>query len=292
LDDNRWLTDEAVEVIVQRLPSLQELMIRRSSTTSKSLTQLAKLGKLKLLACSYPVQGDENAAGFEQLSHLSALCVRSSEFNDATLKELSSWRELEELNLDKTSATGEGLRHLPEPDRLRFLWLDGRMVSEQGLKEIARFRNLRWLSLSNCQQSAVEVTQLLKQLPELRLLNLERASINRELMKTIGGLTHLQGLCLDGAAVCDDDVPSLLRLKDLRYLSMVDTDASVKSLQALRGLEKLWWLPLNSGGEALEGEILDRGFPNHTIQAHQPFWWEFQRTLARPYSHPVKIDLN
>jgi hypothetical protein len=281
-----------VEVIGQRLPSLQELMIRRSSTTSQSLAHVAKLGKLKLLACSYPVQGEENTPGFEQLSHLSALCVRSDEFNDATLKELSTWQELEELNLDKTSVAGEGLRHLPEPDRLHILWLDGRFVSEQGLKEIARFRNLRWLSLSNCKRSAVEVTQLLKQLPELRLLNLERASVDRQLMETIGGLTHLQGICLDGTAVRDDDVPSLLRLKDLRYLSMVDTDASVKSLQALRGLANLWWLPLNSRGEALEREMLDRGFPNHTIQAHQPFWWEFQRTLARPYNHPAKIDMN
>ena len=292
LDDNRWLTDEAVEVIVRRLPSLQELMIRRSNTTSKSLTQLAKLGKLKLLACSYPVRGEGNAAGLEQLSHLSALCVRSSEFNDATLKELSNWRELEELNLDKTSATGEGLRHLPEPSRLRILWLDGNFVSAQGLKEIGRFQNLRWLSLSNCKQSAVEVKQLLKQLPELRLLNLEGASVDRELMKTIGGLMHLQGLCLDATAVRDEDIPSLLKLKDLRYLSMVDTDASVKSLQTLRGLEKLWWLPLNSRGERLEREMLDRGFPNHTIQAHQPFWWEFQRSIARPYNHPVKFDLN
>jgi hypothetical protein len=237
------------------------------------------------------VEGETNTPGFDQLSNLSALCVRSSEFNDATLKELSGWRELEELNLDKTSATGEGLRHLPEPDRLRILWLDGRMVSEQGLKEIARFRNLRWLSLSNCKRSATEVTELLKQLPELRLLNLEGASVDRELMMTIGGLTLLQGLCLDGAAVLDDDLPSLLKLTDLRYLSMVDTHASVKSLQALRGLEKLWWLPLNSRGEALEREILDRGFPSHTIQAHQPFWWEFQRSLAKPYNHPVTIDM-
>ena len=73
------------------------------------------------------------------------------------------------LNLDQTTITDGGLRHLPGLKRLRELLLNSTKVTDDGLRHLTRLSGLRYLWIANTNVSNTGITEFKKALPNCRV---------------------------------------------------------------------------------------------------------------------------
>jgi len=80
--------------------------------------------------------------------------------------------EVEELSLEGTKITDEGLKELAKLKKLTELSLYGRkQITDAGLKELAKLSHLDVLWLSETQVTKAGVAQLHKELPKCRIFS-------------------------------------------------------------------------------------------------------------------------
>jgi hypothetical protein len=144
---------------LKRFPTLEGLLLRGPNVTGKRWKDLAGLKRLTVLE----IEGAAN-------------------LGDVDWRPL---RQLRDLSLHGTKATGAGLHELPE---LRDLYLDSSAVNVAGLRDVGRLKHLTRLWLLNDAGVTDDGLKGLAGLESLRELKLEFTSV------TAAGLKHLQGL--------------------------------------------------------------------------------------------------
>jgi len=152
------------------------------------------------------------------------------------LKSVSLWRQ--------RSITARGLDHLAQLKRLRFLDLTGTRADDTTLQHVSGLHELRSLHLVHCTCITDDGIAHLTSLVNLRELHIEsdtggRQRVTDRALPYIGRLRNLRHLSLTDTQVTDEGLPNLAVLKELEELDLALTRVSDSGLMTLTPLAKL-----------------------------------------------------
>ena len=168
------------------------------------------------------------------------------------------------LSLLDTNITDDGLRHLKNLKKLRWLSLNGcRNVTDKGLVHLKGLTNLEDLNLEMTKTTSKGMAHL-KGLTKLKRIRLSDyadqafAELGKPKPKEVGlkqfaNLTELRRIDGSSRVVSDDDLKSLARLTKLEILNLRSTDISDEGLAHLVHLKSLKELELYGTGVTNQG---------------------------------------
>jgi uncharacterized protein (TIGR02996 family) len=170
------------------------------SCPSRSLTSLS------LTRCRYD---NESLEALSRFPRLRRICVEQSSLNDHGLSILASLPSLEELDVQKTNVTDAGIEHLRRTD-VGYLTLRGCRVTDAALAALGEISQLKYLPL-------------------------EGTPVTNDGIWNLQGLDRLSVLGLANTRIDDDVVFTLSRIKSLRRVSGLSSQASVFLMDELPG---------------------------------------------------------
>jgi internalin A len=189
------------------------------------------------------------------LKELKSINLNSTAVTDDCLCELfSEFYQLERLGLSDTRISDEGLKDLKKFKNLTQLELRHTKVTDAGLESLKDFEHLRWLDLSATKVTRKTVAEL-RDLKKLTDLNIGDTEWSDEDMKVLRPMTQLTGLVLASTNVTDVGISELTDLKQLRVLSLSATQVTDDVVETLKQLGELRVLYL--GGTKLTNLGLD-----------------------------------
>lgn len=185
--------------------------------------------------------GDASAKALAAMPDLQALFLDGTAMGDAGLVELSG-AGLVWLDLSRTRVTDKGMEELGRRRNLRTLSLANTKVTDKGLHEISGLGELRSLDLSG---TSVELTGNLNlsEWKNLTDLSLARCAIKDDALKLLARLPKLEELDLSGTEVTGTGLAVLASLPNLRVLRLTDapiTDEGGKGIGALKQIRTLY----------------------------------------------------
>jgi hypothetical protein len=221
---------------------------------------------------------DAGLASLTGLGQLQSLDLTGTHVSDAGLAALAKFRALRALNLSDTMIRGDGLRNLQSLEHLQILDLSDTDVTDETLAQLRYVPHVQRLSLAATQITDAGLSQL-QQLPELRVLNLDSTAVSAAGLAQLHGLIHLEAIGLGdgpapdpalanleqfpqlrlvklggGAAIVDQGLEPLTRLKQLQELDLQQhrlTLDELRRLAAMKSLRELWLNDPDLGQEQL-----------------------------------------
>jgi hypothetical protein len=161
---------------------------------------------------------------------------RLCEVDDRYLAAIGGLDQLEELILDETNVTDDGLRHLSGLRQLKTLSLfAANRVSDSGLEHLKALDRLEVLDLSEAEASD-GCGEALAQLRTLRRLNLAHTAVGDAVLQHLQHLTRLKYLNLSGTKVTSQGLKHLAQLLELKELYLAGTSVDDAGLDHLRQL--------------------------------------------------------
>jgi len=149
----------------------------------------------------------------------------------------------------KTRVTDGLLKRLPRLRYLRYLWLAGSPVSDQGMRSLSRLPNLRDLFLNRTNVTGTGAVHL-QALSKLERLVLSDAPVNDRGLASVASLKHLRILQLDGTRITDAGASHLRHLATLVDLDVSGTQLTNRAIADLAQLGTLKSLRLRNTGLA------------------------------------------
>jgi hypothetical protein len=141
------LTDSLVDdqglAEVARITGVRALYLDNCrEITPQGLAHLAQLQELQKLSLSKTAVDNASLQYLGGLSELIELNLfGNAQLTDAGMAALAACKRLRSIKLQETSVGDEGLRRLKSLPNLQEIWLDGTRVTEQGLRELEAARN-------------------------------------------------------------------------------------------------------------------------------------------------------
>lgn len=126
-------------------------------------------------------------------------------------------------------------------DDFKDMDLNSSSVTDEGIKHLAKLKNLETLNLTSTKITGVGFAATLE-LPKLRSVNLTNCNVTPAILETLSKLESLEELALERTNVGDNDLAALENLANLKSLNLSYTqisDMSFKSLNKITGLELL-----------------------------------------------------
>ncbi len=118
----------------------------------------------------------------------------------------------------------------------------------------------------NSRPPADDGLECLQELPQLKMLSLDKAGVTDAGLEHLGGLTKLEFLGLSGTQTTDAGLENLERLTGLRDLVLRETQITNAGLEHLKGLSQLELLDLRGTRVTDEGvKRIQQALPNCTI---------------------------
>ncbi len=248
--------DEAMSDIAA-LPHLEAVGLYGTRVTDEGLVALAKSPLLKAAYLGRTAITDQGIEALCQREGLRALSVLAGDpkyrdegshpaITDAVVDALLTQPSLEHLDLIGAELTDDGLRRLSEGlPAMRRLLIDHTKVTPKGLRHVANFKALENL---RCYGMKVgdEAARSLAQLQELRKLTGDIALTDAG-VQSLGALTYLESISLEGLGVTDASMPVLAAMPGLKDLSLQHTAVTDKGFERLAGLKKLERIQLTGG---------------------------------------------
>jgi hypothetical protein len=160
--------------------------------------------------------------------------LRGSEVNSATLDQIEGLEQIEELYLDDSLVTDEGLSRLRGLKNLKFLDLANTQVTDAGLANLAGLSELNSLRLSGTQITDAGLVHLAG-LRGLRSLLLDGTRVSDAGLVQLSGLDQLIKLSLNGTQVGDAGLEKLKSNGRLISVSLSGTRVSPAGIAKLKG---------------------------------------------------------
>lgn len=202
---------------------------RPSELSGRTLRSVGALLQLKRLDVGRQI---EVGADWKWLSGLTALrsaTLSGSSVKDDTITLLRNAKHLQELMLDATSVTGSGLRHLRHQTELHDLAIKGSHLA--GLRELARLRSLRSLSLTYMRLGDTDFAPIAA-LRDIEKVSLVGTSVGDSCLAPLCQLRKLKHLSLHGTRITDAGVRQLAALP-LRVLDLSKTSVTSRGIKHL-----------------------------------------------------------
>lgn len=270
------LTDAGLERMAATLPNLKGLVLDFTHVSADGMRHLAKFANLERLRYQGMAFDDSIAHHLSSLSKLRML-TGDIQFSDSGVKELSSLRNLEVLDLEGSAVTDASMPVLKDMHALKELTLQHTGVTDEGFAMLAGLQTLERVQLTR-NKMTTRCVETLAQLPRLRqvgLMNLDARNDGEPTWKGLEALSSLEDelwlfgcpqlspedfvklssfsklkhFRVEGSSpssprrpVTDADVAHLARLDRLEFLeltSTVVTDAGLASLAKLPSLRQL-----------------------------------------------------
>lgn len=211
-------------------------------------------------------------------SNVSFLSLTGKAIDDRVTPIIETLSQLEELEMQSTALSGDGLSFLDGErlPKLRALRLDSISLGRQGFERLGSLRALTRLTLDvpdvvDADLSALQGLQSLRflelhgaevvtcttlpLLPKLRALMCRYSGINDDGLRQISNLPSLSALQIDGCTqITDRGLESLANAKSLKRISMATTNLTGEGFRAFRPESALMWI------RASESKITDGGF--------------------------------
>jgi internalin A len=127
--------------------------------------------------------------------------------------------------------------------RVDYLGFSGAYLTDTGLKELAKVRNLKDLGLWCCPIIDADLKEVVK-LKHLEKLNLGGTKITGSGLKEVAKFAKLTYLNLRYLPIADADLSELAKLKNLTHLVLNDTQITDEGLKKIVNLGKLSFLQL------------------------------------------------
>jgi hypothetical protein len=143
----------------------------------------------------------EFLADLETLAHLD---VRYTQIGDKTLTRLRPG--LKKLLLSGTRVSDAGLADVRRLKELRVLYLSGNEITDAGIAHVATLPQLEELNLSQCKAVTDEGAARLARVESLKHLNLTGTQVGDEGLRRLAEVAGLEGLYLHGTRVTDEGV--------------------------------------------------------------------------------------
>lgn len=200
------------------------------------------------------------------------------------MKSIACFDELQELDLSFTRIKDESLVCLLDLPNLETLDLSGTNVTAKGLKHLSSLPALKNLNLSSCKLDAAAFSEINKiklleklnlaiakflpddlgeftHLTELRELSLmAKVGIEDRHLKCLRSMPNLERLYLRGE-ITDAGLDYLIRLSQLRRLSLDETMITNAGLQQLTQLDRLEYISVIGTQVTCEGLVILKEFP-------------------------------
>ena len=145
-----------------------------------------------------------------------------TDITDASLKETTKLKNLEELSLGSTKITDAGLKEVAKLQKLETLLLTHTKITDVGLKNVAILKNLTWLDLSSTQITDTGLKEVAK-LKTLESVHLKGTRITDEGLKEVAKLEKLEWLVLHSTNITNESLMEAAKLKNLKVLNLYRT---------------------------------------------------------------------
>ncbi|WP_425397741.1 leucine-rich repeat domain-containing protein [Aeoliella sp.] len=162
---------------------------------------------------------------------------------DVDLIGLSTFRDLEELQLSQADLGDESLQAITSLKKLRRLSLIDCRLPENSVRELAKLPNLRSLQLRYCSVTD-EALAGLERMTELRELNLSENPFSDASAERLTNLEKLTTLNLAGVKVSGATMEKLSSLPKLQSLDLQRTEVDLDVLQPLTEIASLRYVAL------------------------------------------------
>jgi len=209
---------------------------------------------IAVILCNHSSSGDaptreQREAANRAFARIGAKQVESSEpleweFASATDSDLERIPNVPfefGLILSGDKFSDDGLKHLSRHNRLTYVRIARRKLTEKGLRELARIPSLSRLELSGSGGITNAGAVAIGGIRTLTKLSLE--DITDDGLDEIGRLANLKSLALDCTRISDKGLRHLPRLKKLSFLELSETglltDNCFESIAAIEGLTEL-----------------------------------------------------
>lgn len=137
-----------------------------------------------------------------RLEKVNLVQVRSSPAEDDDLKIIGQLSHVDDLDLQGTRITDEGLIHLKRLPMLRILELSGTQITGEGLAHLSECASLTHLNLHETQVVDSSLVHL-KQIPNLSGVALDDTRVTDQGLSHLEGMPQLKRVSLSGTKVTD-----------------------------------------------------------------------------------------
>ncbi|MBI2803385.1 MAG: hypothetical protein HYX68_00195 [Planctomycetes bacterium] len=234
------------------LPNLKEIVWGGRQFHEGWCKEIESCTQLEGLFFSSWKLGDKGLAVVEKLPNLVALSLINTEITDDGLRHLKNLKRLRWLSLSGCKkVTDKGLAHLKNLTSLEDLNLEVTKTTAEGmvhLKNLKKLRRVRLSSYSNFLE--IEKPQLpakkkivglkhFAKMTELRMLDARSYGASDDDLKYLSKMTRLEELNLCYTRVSDKGLEHLARLTALKELDLFGTNVKGDGLRHLKGLKNL-----------------------------------------------------
>jgi hypothetical protein len=209
--------------------------------TDEDVEPICRLPGLKALFCSGITDVTlERLAGLAQLNDLT---LETSPITDNGLLHISGFRNLETFCVAQCQGiTDRGFEYLSQLENLQLLALPRcPRVTDAGLKHLAKLTKLRWLNLAGTGIKGPGLEHLRNS--SLAVLYLNGTDVDDEAMAHVAAMTSLVDLELDETLVTDRGIARLRALKGLNRISLMCvnfTEASFEVFESIPAMTSVW----------------------------------------------------
>lgn len=229
-----------------RLRSLEYLGLSGLNVRDDDLKELAKLGRLKTLMLNRTQITNEGLRHVAKLSRLDLLEIKGTRINDEGLEHLAPLKHLTHVDLFETNVTGRGMAHWT-CDNLRDLIADDTLFDDDGAALLARFPELRSLSLDETYITGGGGQHIAKAVPRLDDLSLDGTWVDNAALTEIAKLPHLETLNVLDCPIDDAGVASLAGAPNLGHVSLDENISGNAKLDLFRTCPNLDHLKVPGG---------------------------------------------
>jgi Leucine-rich repeat (LRR) protein len=239
-----WVTDSDMPALA-RMTDLRHLNLSLTRISDRGLRALKSAPAIEDLNLYFAEQiTDEGAAVVKNWKHLKSLNLRGTKITDATLEFLASVPTLESLDIGWAQITDTGLEHLTALTNLRRLTMGGNKLTDTALQFLGQMPQLEYLDIGGQQRTDSGLWSLLLTeagmqsigaVTELRELRMDGAGVNAHGLEALKPLAKLERLNLQACKrLRDDAAPVLASLKHLRVLDLKDSGVSEQAVAKIR----------------------------------------------------------
>jgi Leucine-rich repeat (LRR) protein len=199
------------------------------------------------------------------MKRLVFLTVSGTRVPDGSLKEFAAAKALRRLYLLDTDLGDAAAADIAALSQLESLSLnDNTEVSNAGAKELAKLKNLKWLSLGHTKVTDIAELAPLEKLEYLFLPGTKVADAD---LDGLAAFKELRGLYLSGTKVSDAGMPKLAALTGLRDLNMNGTFVTDDGVARLADLKSLKTLQVQNTKVTADGaKKLEDAIPGLKVQ--------------------------
>lgn len=254
---------------LRTLHDLLELHLDRTGLTDRGMTYIAEIKTLKNLSVRDTAITDKGVEAVSGLG-LRSLFLSGTHISDASLKTLSSIKQLQRLSIKSCfGVNGSGMKYLVDLPALQYLDVENCPLNAAGVAAIGQLKHLIALEFGHTKATTSGI-KIVSQIGTLEYLNLNGNQVDAEWIPILGKLPQLRSLVINGGAIdrqalalMPKYMPNLTQLQ-LRYTPL--TDAMIAPLAELKDLQFIDMERSGVSKQAAENlrKLLTR--PGHVVQ--------------------------